>query len=147
MYKHLLVPVDGTELTDKAMRDSIELATRLQSKITAFVAEPTPPLPTIGNTPQMIEKAYESHDQRTTDHATEVIRKFKTAAREAGIKFSGHYVQAHNVEDAIVAAADEHGCDLIVMVTHGRGLLGELMFGAHTKGVLARSKLPLLVLH
>ena len=147
MYKHLLVPIDGTELSDKAMRDSIELATRLQSKITAFVAEPTPPLPSIGQTPNMIEREYQRHDQRTTDHATQLIRKFKSAAQESGVTFSGHYVQAHNVEDAIAAAADEQGCDLIVMATHGRGPLGELVFGAHTKGVLLRSKLPLLVLH
>jgi nucleotide-binding universal stress UspA family protein len=51
------------------------------------------------------------------------------------------------VEDAIASAAEEHGCDMIVMATHGRGVLGELLFGAHTKGVMARSKLPLLVLH
>lgn len=147
MYKHLLVPIDGSELSDKAMRHSIELATCLQSRITAFVAEPAPPLPTIGNTPRLIEREYERHDQRTAEHATQVIRKFKSAAQEAGIRFSGHYVQAHDVEDAIVAAAAEHGCDLIVMATHNRGLIGELMFGAHTKGVLGRSKLPLLVLH
>lgn len=147
MYKHLLVPIDGTDLTDKAMRDSIELASRLQSRITAFVAEPTPPLPTIGSTPSLIEKEYERHDQRTAEHAARVLGRFQSAALEAGIAFSGHHAQAYNVEDAIVAAAAEHGCDLIVMVTHGRGRLGELVFGAHTKGVLARSKLPLLVLH
>ena len=46
-----------------------------------------------------------------------------------------------------LAQAEESGCDMIVMVTHGRGTFGELLFGSHTKNVLARSKLPLLVLH
>jgi nucleotide-binding universal stress UspA family protein len=41
----------------------------------------------------------------------------------------------------------DHHCDLIVMVTHGRGAFGEMLFGSHTKNVLARSLLPLLVLH
>ena len=47
----------------------------------------------------------------------------------------------------IKPAAEELGCDLIAMVTHGRGTFGELLFGSHTKNVLSRSKLPLLVLH
>jgi nucleotide-binding universal stress UspA family protein len=63
------------------------------------------------------------------------------------VSFSGHHAQALRVEDAIIDAANEHGCDMIVMATHGRGTFGELLFGAHTKGVMARSKLPLLVLH
>ena len=48
---------------------------------------------------------------------------------------------------AIVEAAESRGCDLIVMVTHGRGAFGEFLFGSHTKAVLAGSRLPLLVLH
>jgi nucleotide-binding universal stress UspA family protein len=63
------------------------------------------------------------------------------------VAFRGHHAQSPRVEDAIASAAEEHGCDMIVMATHGRGVLGELLFGAHTKGVMARSKLPLLVLH
>jgi len=51
------------------------------------------------------------------------------------------------VDDAIVRAAQEFGCDMVVMVTHGRGAFGELLFGSHTKNVLARCKVPLLVLH
>ena len=50
-------------------------------------------------------------------------------------------------QDAIIEQAETSGCDMIVMLTHGRGALGELIFGSHTKNVLARSKLPLLVLH
>ena len=52
-----------------------------------------------------------------------------------------------SIDDAIAEAAAESGCDLIVMATHGRGVFGELLFGSHTKAVLARCKVPLLVLH
>jgi nucleotide-binding universal stress UspA family protein len=51
------------------------------------------------------------------------------------------------VDRAIIAKAEARGCDLIVMVTHGRGAFGEFLFGSQTKAVLAGSKLPLLVLH
>jgi nucleotide-binding universal stress UspA family protein len=46
-----------------------------------------------------------------------------------------------------VATAVEHGCDLLVMTTHGRGALSELLFGSHTKSVISRTTLPVLVLH
>ena len=61
--------------------------------------------------------------------------------------FAGVYAVSPQVEAAIADAAVAQGCDLIVMVTQGRGPFGELLFGSHTKGVMARSRLPLLVLH
>jgi nucleotide-binding universal stress UspA family protein len=87
------------------------------------------------------------HDVETRQHAQDVLGLFETRARRAGVAFTGHHVQAIDVDDAIVDAARELGCDMIVMVTHGRGVLGSLLFGGHTKNVMARSKLPLLVLH
>jgi nucleotide-binding universal stress UspA family protein len=147
MYKNLLVPVDGTDLTEQAMRGSIELAKQLGASITAFVAESMPPLPQIGRTARQVQIETALHDAQTARHAKTVLRRFADRARDAGVGFAGHHAQALRIEDAIVEAASELGCDMIVMATHGRGTLGELLFGAHTKGVMARSKLPLLVLH
>jgi nucleotide-binding universal stress UspA family protein len=147
MFKKLLVPVDGHELSDKAMLDSIELAKQLGATITAFIAEPTPPLPAVGRPPAVVEMEYEQHDARTAKHAQYVLKTFEARARGAGVEFSGHYRQTPHIPDAIAEAAAEYGCDMIVMATHGRGAFGELMFGSHTKRVMARSKLPLLVLH
>ena len=147
MYRNLLVPVDGGDLSELAIHASIELARRLGASITAFVAEPTPPLPAVGRSARVVEIENDLHDARTTRHAQEVLTRFEARARDAGVAFRGHHAQAPRVEDAIVDAAQEHGCDIIVMATHGRGAFGEFLYGAHTKGVLARSKLPLLVLH
>ena len=61
--------------------------------------------------------------------------------------FIGRFERTDGVDEAIVQVATEAGCDLIVMATHGRGAFGELLFGSHTKNVISRSKLPLLVLH
>ncbi len=147
MYKNLLVPVDGGDLSERAMQRSIELAQQLGATITAFVAESTPPLPQIGRTARQVQIESALHDAQTSRHAKAVLRRFEDRARGAGIGFAGHHVQALRIEDAIVDAAKEHGCDMIVMTTHRRSAIGELLFGAHTKGVMARSKLPLLVLH
>jgi nucleotide-binding universal stress UspA family protein len=146
MYRNLLVPIDGSGLADKAIDGSIALAKQLGATITAFTAEPPPPLPTEGQSTLIVAAQREQHAARTEHHARDVLARFAERAGAAGIEFSGHHVTTAGIDDAIARAADEHGCDMIVMATHGRGAWGELVFGSHTKSVMVRSKLPLLVL-
>ncbi len=147
MYTNLLVPVDGTEISEQAMRSSVALARQLGARITAFVAEPAGPMPATGQTPPGIAREHEMHVARTERHARELLQRFEATARAAGVGFAGHHVWTEHVDDAIVGAAAEHGCDMIVMVTHGRSALARFFHGSHTAGVMARSKLPVLVLH
>ncbi len=147
MYRNLFVPVDGSALSERAMVDSIRLAKQLGAAITGFVVEPDAPLPTVGTQLPAYEKQTERHIERTDTHAHRVLTHFEVKAAEAGVAFTGLHARTDGVDRAIIAQAEESGCDMIVMVTHGRGTLGELVFGSHTKNVLARSKLPLLVLH
>ena len=146
MFQHILVPIDGSELSDRAADSSVELARRLGARVTAFVAEPMPPLPGMGTLPAAYAREADQHLARTEAHAREVLARFGAKAAEQGVACDGRFVRSEAVDQAIVEAADEFGCDLIAMVTHGRGAFGELLFGSHTKNVLARSKLPLLVL-
>lgn len=147
MFQHLLVPIDGTELSEQAQQASLALAAKLGARITAFVAEPLAPLPHMGTNPSNYLRDTERHHQRTEAHAHEVLAHFRTRAEAQGVPFIGRFERTDGVDEAIVRVAGEAGCDLIVMATHGRGAFGELMFGSHTKNVLSRSKLPLLVLH
>jgi len=147
MFKRILVPVDGTELSDRAIHASVDLALQLGAAITGFVAEPLPPV-RVGPRQRawVVEEALE-HDATTAAHALEVLSRFEAHAREAGVEFHGFHDQVPRVDRAIVEAAESCGCDMILMVTHGRGAFGEFLFGSQTKAVLAGSKLPLLVLH
>lgn len=147
MYTHLLVPLDGSELSERAAQASLELARKLGARVTGFVAESMPPLPGMGTAMATYTRDVEHHQARTEAHAREVLAKFGAKAAEQGVPFDGKFQRTDAVDDAIVSAANEYECDLIVMVTHGRGAFGELLFGSHTKNVLSRSKLPLLVLH
>jgi nucleotide-binding universal stress UspA family protein len=147
MYRKLFVPVDGSALSERAMVASIDLARQLGASITGFVVEPDAPLPTVGTQLPAYERQTEKHIERTDTHAHKVLTHFELKAAEAGVAFTGLHARTDGVDRAIIAQAEESGCDMIVMVTHGRGALGELLFGSHTKNVLARSKLPLLVLH
>jgi nucleotide-binding universal stress UspA family protein len=145
MYKRILVPVDGNELTDRAIEASIELAQQLGAAITGFVAEPLLPVPP-GPRPQaMFQEDVREHDEMTSAHAQQVLDKFAAAAAAAGVPFEGYHDQVPRVDRAIIEAAESRGCDMILMVTHGRGAFGEFLFGSQTKAVLAGCKLPLLV--
>jgi len=129
------------------MRAGIDLARQLGAAITGFVAEPDVPLPNAGTQPSAYARQRDAHEQRTDTHAHEVLTRFGAMAAEAGIGFTGRHALTDTVDKAIVELAGELGCDMIVMVTHGRGAFGELLFGSHTKNVLSKSKIPLLVLH
>ena len=147
MYKRLLVPVDGSELSDRAMHASVALARQLGAAITGFVAEPMQPARSDARPHSMWADEVKEHDALTAAHAHQVLSKFEAIAREAGVPFNGFHDQVPRVDAAIIKAAESQGCDMIVMVTHGRGAFGEFLFGSHTKAVLAGSQLPLLVLH
>jgi nucleotide-binding universal stress UspA family protein len=147
MYSKLLVPIDGAELSDPAMRGSIALARRLGARIAAFVAEPMLPLPAVGRPASLVQREQREHDAHAERHAAQLLEGFAEQARAAGVPFEGHFVYDDRVDEAICNAATQHGCDLIYMVTHGRGPLGQLLYGSHTKRVMARSRVPLLVVH
>lgn len=146
-FTKLLVPVDGSELTERAITVSIDLARQLGAAITGFVAEPLPLPPASPRTKLLLEQELREHDDMTAAHARPVLERFGAAARAAGVPFHGVFDQVPQVDQAIIRMAESQGCDMIVMVTHGRGAFGEFLFGSQTKAVLAGSKLPLLVLH
>ena len=146
-FKHLLVPVDGSELAERAMQVGIDLALQLGASITAFIAEPPAPPSGAGHGAMRYVRDMQEHEQATAGHAGDVLSGFRQRAEAAGVPFSGVYVQVEQIDAAIADTARQQGCDMIVMVTHGRGPFSELLFGSRTKGVMARSKVPLLVLH
>ncbi len=147
MFKRILVPVDGTELSDRAIHASVDLARQLGAAITGFVAEPLQPVRVGPRQRSWVVEETLEHDAMTKAHAGEILARFEACARQAGVEFEGIHDQVPRVDRAIIEAAESCGCDMILMVTHGRGAFGEFLFGSQTKAVLAGSKLPLLVLH
>ena len=147
MYRNLFVPVDGSVASDRAMQASIALARQLGAAITGFVVEPDVHMPTMGGTIKAYEAASTRHIERTDAHARNILSRFEAMAVEAGVVFTGLHARTDGVDRAIIEQAENSGCDMIVMLTHGRGSFGELLFGSHTKQVLAQTRLPLLVLH
>jgi nucleotide-binding universal stress UspA family protein len=147
MFKQLLVPIDSSDLSSSAIQQGLDLARQLGAGITGFVVEALPTLPSMGTHLANYQREVQAHEAATEAHAKGLLARFAQAAAAAGVAFDGQYERNDDIAGAIAGAADRHGCDMIVMVTHGRGAFGELLFGSQTKRVLSLSKRPLLVLH
>jgi nucleotide-binding universal stress UspA family protein len=144
MYKHILVPTDGSALSLKAARTAASLAAKLKARITAiYVIEPfMPPMASEGI---MFKEAYSSREyeksmQKIADNA---LAKVVSAA---GAVTCATVVKIHvHPWEAIIGAAKARKCDLIVMASHGRRGLASLLLGSETQKVLTHSKTPVLV--
>mgnify|MGYP000161404214 CR=1 FL=1 len=146
MYKHLFVPVDGSELSHRAMDGSIELAKQLGARITGFVVEPEVPITASSSRTEPLMDRMKDNESENEAHASALLGQFENRAKAAGVEFTAHHVTAYLVDDAIVEEAEKLSCDMIVIVTHGRSKLGKFIFGSHTKNVIVKSQLPVLVL-
>ncbi|MDH4050128.1 MAG: universal stress protein [Rubrivivax sp.] len=147
MFKKLLVPVDGTEVSQHAVQQGVALARQMGVGIVGYVVEAMPALPGMGTHLPTYRQEVKAHEAQTDGHARRVLAHFAEAAQAAGVPFEGHYDRNDDVAAAIAAAAASQGCDMIVMATHGRGPFGAMLFGSQTKRVMALSRVPLLVLH
>jgi len=147
MYKHLFVPVDGSELSHRAMEGSIALAQQLDAKITGFVVEPDVAPNVLTNDSRALLDRIQNNEAKNDAHANALLGQFAEKAAAAGVTFVAHHVTAYMVNQAIVDEAQAVGADMIVIVTHGRNALGEFIFGSHTQKVIAKTQLPVLVLH
>jgi nucleotide-binding universal stress UspA family protein len=144
MYERLLVPVNGGALCERAFAASIELAHKLGASIVGFIAEPYAGPPPLN---QALGQAISTPDSAALAHSQAVLSQFDARARDAGVPFQGVATQATQVSDAILQAAEQHGCDTIVMVTQGRSDLSALLSGSTTRRVMAHTTLPVLLLH
>jgi nucleotide-binding universal stress UspA family protein len=147
MFKRLLVPLDGAELASRSIDAGIALARSLGAAITGFVAEPPVPLPSRAAHATAQAAGASVEELRTAEHAQRLLDRFAKRAQAAGVPFDGHFRHTHDIADSIVQAASDYRCDLILMVTHDRGMLGRLLAGSNTRAVLSRSRLPVLVMH
>jgi nucleotide-binding universal stress UspA family protein len=147
MYKHLFVPVDGSKLSHRVMDGSIALAKQLGARITGFVVEPDLPITAASSKTQSLADQIKENETENEAHASALLGQFADRAKAANVEFSAHYVTAYLVNKTIMEEAEKAGCDMIVMVTHGRSAIGEFIFGSHTRKIIANSKLPVFVLH
>ncbi len=141
MFRKFLVPTDGSELSLKAVEGAIELAQRLGAEVLVWSGAEAYPI-------TFAEQAYldqaalrEAARDTARRHAQATAEKIRLAQVPCEVKIE----DAETVWGGIIAAAEQNGCDLIFMASHGRRGLSALLLGSETQKVLTHSAIPVLV--
>lgn len=149
MFRHILIPTDGSKLALKGARAGIGLARDLGARVTAVYVAPAYLPPIYGEA--MIyavpggvsSQVWKKQVAQNTAKALDAVER---EARKAGVRFAGHGVTDSQPWAGILRAARAKKCDAIAMASHGRGGLGGLLLGSETARVLAHSKIPVIVI-
>lgn len=140
MYKHILIPTDGSELAEHGVAHGLALAKSLGAKVTAiFVVEP------FSEVSGRFLEAVASYAELRKEQAASALERVANAAKQAGVSCETIQMENGQPHQAIVAAARDKGCDLIAMSSHGRSGLSALLIGSVTNKVLTLAKTPVLV--
>ena len=145
MFKHILVPTDGSVLSRNAAKRAVALAKATGARITGFHVTPSYRLEVYTDyLPRdfMFPPQHAAKAKKVAQRHLNVVRKL---AETAGVKFDGEYALSDFPADAIVKAAKKFRCDGIVMGSHGRSGLSRLLLGSQTQKVLAASGIPVVV--
>ena len=143
MYRHLLVPVDDTEISAGNVTAAVDFARDAGARITFFHANADYSATADGALMHAMSPA--TFVDRAAGHARAILAKAETAARAAGIACRGISTVSDRPAQAILDAAEREDCDLIFMASHGPTTLGGIMLGSQTLKVLAAATVPVLV--
>ena len=145
MYKHILIPIDGSATADKAIEAGIDFARGAKARVTLFTALPEYQPP--GDAELMARRAISlwDHERISRDNAQAILRPAAERLRAAEVECATAYAECNRPHEAIIDAARAHCCDLILMSSHGRRGLSELWYGSETHAVLKHSSIPTLV--
>jgi nucleotide-binding universal stress UspA family protein len=142
MFKRILLPTDGSDITAKAIDTAIALAKSVGAQIvTLSVREPFP-YSGVSEMQPVPPQAYFDAQERI---AAARIQQVQQACVAAGVPCEGHTVDAIHPWEAIIELAQTAGCDLLVMASHGRRGVSALLLGSETQKVLTHSTIPVLV--
>lgn len=145
MYKHILIPTDGSPLAEKAVTAGLELARESGAKVTLFTAVPEYDVPGEGKAMAHQVISLAEHARRSEIKAHDILAPGAEKARAAKVEFRTQYAQRNQPWQAIVEAAKLYGCDAIIMASHGRSGISRLVHGSQTIDVLSHTNLPTLV--
>jgi len=144
MYRHILVPTDGSKLSAKAIKVAAKLAKISGARLTGLSVMPPNPMPIYAESVSygVAPRNYKEIKEKAAKKALAVV---KIEAETSGVQASTLSLTADQPWRAIIGAARSKRCDLIVMASHGRSGLSALLLGSETAKVLTHSKVPVLV--
>jgi len=142
MHQHILIPTDGSELSQKALDHGVALAQALKAKVTVLTVSPflTPGF-AAGFEPGIVT----AYEKEVAASAKKYLDAAEKAAAAAGVRCEVMHVVNKHPYQAIIDTAKLKGCDLIVMASHGRSGISAVVLGSETVKVLTHSTTPVLV--
>jgi nucleotide-binding universal stress UspA family protein len=146
MFKHILLPTDGSKLSNRAVDRGIALAKELGARIT--VLHVVPELRMIADESFVMPMGVElqrRYDREAKARAEKMLEAVGERAESQGLAHDEIVVAGELPYEAIIAAAKKQKCDLIMMASHGRRGISGLLLGSETAKVLTHSKIPVLV--
>ena len=143
MYKHILIATDGSDLAGKALVQGLSLAKALAAQVTIVTV--TEPWATKVMGEAAIAFPFNEYEKAMAANAAEILSKASAMATQAGVACSTLHVTERHPADGILETANTRACDLIVMASHGRRGLSQLLLGSQARNVVAHSSIPVLI--
>lgn len=146
MYKHILVPIDGSEMSDAAVRGACDFARDMGARLTFYHAKP-PYFPPVIAGEALFEDgaAYAAFRNGMDKQSQAILRGAMRVADAAGVACEIYSDECDTPYQGIIAAVADKVCDLIFMASHGRRGVSALLLGSETQKVLTHCKVPVLV--
>jgi nucleotide-binding universal stress UspA family protein len=142
MFRRILVPTDGSEVTVKAVSTAVSLAKSVGAKVyTISVKEPFPYSAISEMQPTPPQEFFDAQERIASKRVQAVVE----TCTAAGIACEAHTVEALHPWEAIIDHAKSQECDLVVMASHGRRGVSALLLGSETQKVLTHCKVPVLI--
>jgi nucleotide-binding universal stress UspA family protein len=145
MFRHILVPTDGSEFSQETVRRAVAFAKETGATITAFYAKPEYPVTYYGEGVLIDTTSPEKFAELAEVQAQEILDSVAGLCQEAGVPCNRATATSDVPHEVIVEAATANDCDLIFMASHGRRGLTSLLLGSETQKVLTLSTIPVLV--
>lgn len=143
MFKRILLPTDGSELSSRAVLAGVSLAKEAGAQVIGMTA--LPDFHTFTANADMIESTRDEYLAASEARGAACLAVIADAARAAGVECATVLVRSDDPYQAILQTARDRGCDLILMASHGRRGLGGMLLGSETQKVLVHSAIPVLV--
>lgn len=143
MFQHILLPTDGSAISEAAVRAGLNFAKECGARVTGLHV--VPPFHILTYRPDMLEDTEERYEKDSALHAARLLGTLEQQARELGVPCDTVVVREDDVFQAIINTATARQCDLIAMASHGRRGLRGMLLGSETQKVLTHSTVPVLV--
>lgn len=146
VFKHILIPTDGSRTAAKAIQAGVALAKEMGAKVTGYHSQEPVPVHIYGEGYVADKTMIAEFERRAGEYAQRCVAEIGTAAKAAGVPFEPLVVKSPLAYQGILDAAQRQECDAIVMASHGHRGLKRLVLGSVTNNVLTHSAIPVLVL-